>query len=81
MIQVIALSIFFKETQTISIWLIIFINNIIYFIKIDLIFIPNYLSHRLCLQTHFHNISWFIIKQPMWVSKPWYCSKEYPIKK
>ena len=77
MVQVVALSILFEKAEASSIWIGSGINNVIGFVKVDLIIIAYYLTLGLGLQTHLDDVTRLVVEETVRVSQPWYGSEEY----
>lgn len=70
MVKVVAFVVFFEQTETSSVWVLNWIDDMIGFCKINLIIVSNNLTLRLCLQGHFDDISGLVIKETVGVTKP-----------
>ena len=70
MVEIKLTIIFFELAQTATIWMLNSIDNVVWLGEVNLVFIPDDLALRLGLETHFDNISGFIVEQTMGISQP-----------
>ena len=79
MVQVVAFVVFFEQAEAASVRILCRVDNIIWFVEIDLIVVANNLTLGLSLQTHLDDVPRLVIEKSVRVTQPRYCPEEYTI--
>lgn len=76
MIKVVAFRVLFEQAEAASIGVLLGVDYVVRFVEVNLVIVPDNLSLRLSLQTHFHDVPRLVVEQTVRVSQPRHSSEE-----
>ena len=76
MVQEVAFLVFFEQAQASRVGVLLGVDNVVRFVEVNLVIVPDDLSLRLSLQTHLHDVPRLVVEQTVRVSQPRHSSEE-----
>ena len=75
-IEIVAFRVLLEQAEAHTVWMLNWVNHMVWLGEINLVFVSNDLTLRLGFQTHFNYIPRLVIEEAMGISQPRDCSEE-----